>query len=338
MHIKRYTLFVMIFLIVIGWYIYGFITQQSIPMDLKIVHLPSLPIAFWVMVPVFLLYLVTLSHMLYYSMVGSFKLRKYRKDYEKLMDALQYAYLGKNGRKYLYKTDRYALIGKLVDHSEIHPFASLSHVGDEKIDKVLALLRDIKNGTPVALNKYGLDKSNPLVIQNQINQMNKDQLKPSEVLMKAQNYDEQVCKYAFVKLIPEKPLYELEKYKAYMDKESLFSILARINEDKNKLDVSTESMISLLTALPLNDKEFVKASKILSGDLVPQQRVEIFELLSEKDETAMPAYLYTLYDLEMVDHADEILKSSQPDEFIGCKAYRELKDSPQNYSIDLFIR
>lgn len=338
MHIKRYTLFVMIFMIVIGWYIYGFVTQQSIPLDINIIQLPSLPIAFWVMVPVFLLYLVTLSHMLYYSMVGSFKLRKYRKDYEKLTDAWQYAYLGKNGRDYLYKTDRYALIGKLVDQSEITPFTSLSHVGDEKIDKVLALLRDIKAGTPVALNKYGLDKSNPLVIQNQINRMEKGELKPEEVLIKTQNYDEQVCKHAFVKLIPIKPLYELEKYKMYMDKESLFTILERINEDKNKLDVSTESMINLLTALPLDDKEFVKASKILSGELVPQQRMEIFELLSEKDETAMPAYLYTLFDLEMVDHADEILKSSQPDEFIGCKAYRALKDSPQKFSIDLFIR
>lgn len=338
MHIKRYTLIVMLIMIVVGWYIYGFITQASMPLEIYTLHLPALPIAFWVMVPVFLLYLATVAHMLYYTMIGTIRLRRYKKDSEKLIDALQYTYLGKKGRNNVYKTKRYALMGKLLDNSKLIPNDTLVHVGDEKIDAVLAMLRDLQAGKSVALNKYQLLTSNPLVIQNQINQLNAGELKPGSVLAKAANHDDAVCKHAFVKMIPEKPLYELEKYKAYMSKESLFDILDRVNTDKNKLDVSDEALQALLIALPLEVKEYIKAARILSGSLPPEQRIRLFEQLSERDETATPAYLYTLFDLEMVDMADEILARSLPEEFIRCKAYRALKDSPQHYNIDLFLK
>ena len=58
---------------------------------------------------------------------------------------------------------------------------------------------------------------------------------------------------------------------------------------------------------------------------------------AEDSEVATPAYLYTLFDLEMLAPAEEILENSQPDEFIYFKAYKALKDCNQNFSIDLFI-
>lgn len=338
MHIKRYTLVVAIFMVAVGWYIYGFITQASMPLEIYTIHLPSLPIAFWVMVPVFLIYLATVAHMLYYSMIASLRLRKYRKDSERLIDALQYTYLGKKERTNVYKTERYALLGKLLDNSQLIPNETLVHVGNEKIDTVLELLRDLNSGESVALTKYALLKNNPLVIKNQINQMESGELKPETVLSKSVNYDEDVCRHAFVKLIPLKPLYELEKHKEYMSKASLFIILERIDVDKNKLEVKEDALYNLLIALPLDEKEYVKAAKTLHGKLDPEQRIRLFEKLSDRDESAMPALLYTLFDLEMVDRADEILSRSLPEEYLNCKAYRALKDSPQNFSIDLFIK
>jgi len=70
---------------------------------------------------------------------------------------------------------------------------------------------------------------------------------------------------------------------------------------------------------------------------MPDERIKLFKLLSDKSETASPAYLYTLFDLEMIAPAVEILENSQPEEFIYFKAYKALKDCHQNFSIDLFI-
>ena len=51
----------------------------------------------------------------------------------------------------------------------------------------------------------------------------------------------------------------------------------------------------------------------------------------------MDAYLFTLFDLEMISLADEILQNAHPDEFENFRAYRALKECGKNYSIYLFV-
>jgi PHD/YefM family antitoxin component YafN of YafNO toxin-antitoxin module len=71
--------------------------------------------------------------------------------------------------------------------------------------------------------------------------------------------------------------------------------------------------------------------------MMPEDRLKLFESLSEKDENAMEAYLFTAFDLEMMELADEILESSSPEEYKNFRAYRELKEHNKNYSIELFV-
>ena len=91
--------------------------------------------------------------------------------------------------------------------------------------------------------------------------------------------------------------------------------------------------------LPLNlkEKDYIEASHIASRNMVPEQRIKLFELLSEKSEEAVGGYLYTLYDLEMLHLADEILDNSQPDEYLYFKAYRSLKECNKKFDISLFV-
>jgi hypothetical protein len=60
-------------------------------------------------------------------------------------------------------------------------------------------------------------------------------------------------------------------------------------------------------------------------------------MLSDENDEAMEAYLYTLFDLEMIAPADAILEISQPDEFLNFKAYRALKENNKHFNINLFI-
>ena len=134
------------------------------------------------------------------------------------------------------------------------------------------------------------------------------------------------------------PLYALEKYKSRMSKEALFAILERINAEEKTLEISNESLMALMSEVELSEDEYIEASKVLAANMVPDQRIKLFETLSEKNEKAMPAYLYSLFDLEMIAPADEILEISQPDEYTAFKAYRALKESRQHFDIDLFIK
>ncbi|MDO8455230.1 MAG: hypothetical protein Q7S59_11715, partial [Sulfurimonas sp.] len=133
------------------------------------------------------------------------------------------------------------------------------------------------------------------------------------------------------------PLTIIEKYKLFLSKDALFEILARINADENALSILNETLISLLSAMELLEADYVRIATILSAGMVPEQRINLFSTLSDSHEEAMSAYLFTLFDLEMLEPADEILQNSQPLEYLNFKSYRALKECNKNFNINLFV-
>ncbi len=338
MYIKRYTIAALIFIILAGWYVYAFITQDSMSLDFFGIPLPSLSIALWVVLPMILLYLASVFHMAFYSMLGSFKLRKYEKDYEKLIDAIIEAYLGKENRNHVFKTPRYKLLGELVDNTVLFPSQTLSaDTANEKINNVIKLINNIKSGEVVELKKYSLPADNALVIQNERNRYKKGDISAEDILSHANKYDRNLCVEAYTDYVKTAPLYAIEKYKEFLTKEALFIILQRVNASENALEVSNDALLALFEELDLDKNDYIKISTVLAGGMLPEQRIKLFETLSEEKDEAMDAYLYTLFDLEMLAPADEILENSQPNEYLNFKSYRALKECNKHFNINLFI-
>lgn len=338
MHIRRYTITSLIFIILTGWYIYSFITQGSMSVDFFGIPLPSLSIAVWVIVPIVIFYVASVGHMAFYSFLGSLKLRKYDKDYEKLIDSIVNAYLGKKDRKHIYKTPRYKLLGSLIDNTTMFPNQSLaSDFDNEKINTVIELIQEIKNGNVVDLKKYALSNDNSLFIQNQRNLYKNSKITAEEILKNSDKYSEDLCKEAYIDFAKIVSLKAIILYKSFLTKETLFNILARVGADEKALEISIDELIVLFEDLDLDEKDYIKISTILASGLVPEQRIKLFEILSNEKEEAMNAYLFTLFDLEMLAPADEILENSQPSEYLNFKAYRALKESNKNFNINLFI-
>ena len=338
MYIKRYTITAFIFIILVGWYVYAFITQNSMGVDFFGIPLPSLSIAVWVVMPIVLFYIASVIHMGFYSFLGSLRLRKYEKDYTKLIDSTVDAYLGKEDRQHLFKTPRYELLGLIIDNSVLFANKTLSaDVKNEKINSVLKLIEDIKNGNVVELKKYSLPTNNPLVVQNERNKYINGSLSSEEILKNSNKYDVSLCKEAYADFSTIVSLAAIEKYKAFLTKEILFDILARVGAEEKALEVSNEALISLFGSLDLNIKDYFKISTILASGMLPEHRIKLFESLSEENEDAMDAYLFTLFDLEMLSPAEEILDNSGSLEFLNFKAYCALKECKKNYNINLFI-
>ena len=139
-------------------------------------------------------------------------------------------------------------------------------------------------------------------------------------------------------MVPDQPVYELTKYKSHMSKAALFDLMKRIGTDKNKMEVSNELLIGMIDVHTLDEDEFIELSKILAKSILPDQRIKIFETLYEKNDVATAAYLYTLFDLEMIELANEVLEQVRPDEFMAFRAYRDLKAANKHYAIDLFVK
>lgn len=338
MYIKRYTIASFLFIAVVGWYVYAYVNQGSISIDLFGVPLPSLSVAVWVILPLVVLYLASVAHMSFHSLMNSFRLRKYEKDYEKIIDSIVDAYLGKDDRHNSYKTQKYQLLGSIVDNTALLPNENLSSaIDDEKIKDVLKLIEDVKSGEVVDLKPYSLSPSNHLVIQNERNRYKKGDINAEDILSHADKYDDSLCKEAYMEMSKTFSLVSLEKYKAYLTKDALFEILSRVNAEENTLEIPNDTLISLLSNLELCEADYIKASATLSTCMIPEQRIKLFETLSSEKEEAMSAYLYTLFDLEMLAPADEILENSQPEEFMKFKSYRALKECNKNFNINLFV-
>lgn len=337
MQLKRYTIASLILILLVGIAAYS-ISKDSISFDLLGMHFPNLPIAFWVIVPLLVLYIASVLHMMIYALVGNFKLRRLGKDNEKMIDALRDALLGVSERNYVYKTDAYKLIGKLIDNALVLPFDTLRSIGNEKIDEALELMRDVKEKKKVDIKKFHLPNTTSIAIQNNLNRFERGDIDADRILSRSESYGEIVSAKAYEVYVKSASVGSILKYKHLFTKSSLLDFVQRINAAENGIEMSNEELVSLLSGLKLTNEDYIDVSDAMSKNMLPEQRIRLFEMLSEKNDDAMEGYLFTLYDLQMIDTANEILNNTSKDDYQIFKAYRDLKRANKHYDIAIFLR
>ncbi len=336
MHIKKYTIASFVLIALMGWI--GTFSEQTITIDMFGIILPSVSVPIIIMVPLVILYIASLLHISFYSIMGSFKLRRYEKDYEQMIDSVVDAFLNKKNRNHVFKTPRYKTLGLLSDNSVIYPDNLDTYlIQNEKIRNVLEAIEDIKNLKVVDMKKFNLVMDNPLIVQNERNKFKSGEVSAEDFLSHSDKYNKELLREIYVEFVQTSPIYAIANYKSNMTKDALFKLLARVNADENTLEVSNEALIGLFETLELDAKDYVSISSALSLGMLPEQRIKLFETISDTKDEAMDAYLFTLFDLEMMAPANVILDISQKDEFINFKAYRALKENHKNFNINLFI-
>ncbi|MEJ2414950.1 MAG: hypothetical protein P8Y22_06765 [Sulfurimonas sp.] len=339
MYIKRYTIASLIWMALVGWYVYAYVTQDSFSVNLFGNTLPAITIALLVIVPIFVLYIASTAHMWFYSLIHTFKDRKYQKDYEKIIDAISDAYLQKTERHNEYKTPRYKLLGMLLENTALLPLKDIAgKTNNEKLDTILGILNKIKSGEVVDLKSYGLQVDNELVIANKRNKYKNGLISAETILGNTAKYADVLCKEVYVDFVKSASLDDIEKHKKFMSEEALNIVFARINADENRLEVPNDKLIELMKLLDLDKTKLINISRTLSkSSMIPEQRMKLFETLIETNEAAMDAYLYTLYDLEMLAPANDILNVASQDEYLNFRAYSALRECGKNFHIDMFI-
>jgi hypothetical protein len=313
------------------------IDNGSISFDLLGMHFPNLPIAFWVIVPLIIMYLASLLHMGVYALVGNFKLRRLNKDHEKMIDALRDSLLGVSERNYVYKSDAYKLMGKLIDNALILPYETLRSIGNEKIDEALELMRDVKEKKKVDIKKFHLASTTSIAIQNNLNRFERGEIDADGILARPDRYGEIVCAKAYESYVKTASVGSIMKFKHLFTKASLVDFVQRINAE-NGIQIANEELITIFSSLKLDSNDWIDLSAAMSKNMLPEQRIRLLEMLSEHNDEAMEGYLYTLYDLQMIDTANEVLNNTANNDYQIFKAYRDLKRANKHYDIRIFLR
>ena len=336
MNIKRYTIAAFIFMIFIGWFVEVNISQEIRSINFFGIQLPPMPIGMWVVLPLFLLYLASLLHMGSCSISKMMELRRYRKDYNELVNALRDALLGKKNRRSSYRTERYAILGNIIDKSDIIPTERLKGSEEKLLDDALGFIHDVEDGKAVDLRKFYIENTNPLAIKYHTRRYEHGDVIAEDVLNKPERFSDDLANKAYKDFVLTASLSSIRKYKKYMSKDALVSILGRINAEENSLNIDNETLFDLIQRVEVSEDEYICGSIILSKTMMPEERIDLFERLSNANDDATAAFIYTLYDLEVVEQANDLLDASREDEYPQFRAYRALKEANKHFSINLF--
>ena len=333
MGFKKYLLFGLILVLGTGLYVYS-LTEQTYSITLAGITL-SLPIAVWVTIPIAILYILTLIHLMFYGTLGFFRLRKIKNDSNKFLENEKRALLGKKIDDNEYKSEVFKLPGEVLPLLNIDPKRYLGYrVHDDSIAEILEAKQRVYDGEVVELSKYNLLPDNALMIKNYENMLKEDKSYAATILKKCS--DEGLCKKAAIAMAEFSPLSELKKYNVEMTKEILYKLIDRIG-DKN-FTLSNDEILEYAKELDFDAGELLELVKKLKDKLSPDERVKFAtELMAKFPENGADAYLYTMFDLQMIDKVRDFLDNSGKKEYIKYKHLLFLKDNGKNFDIDMFV-
>lgn len=336
MSLKFYSLLTLLFIILLGNYVFFFITSQSSPLELFGTHLPAYPIAVWSVLPVVLMYLITIVVMSVGNIQNYFRLKNYERDYEKLKDAFYYGYLQKE-RIFEYKTDRYKLVGELVANTLLKPKPGAMIETSPKIQTVFSTIEELDAGKTPDMKRFNLPKENPLMVQYATNLLRNDPTTSEKMLQNGQNFDDATIKEAFAVYAMDATMSNILKYKKYVSIRSLLQIIKRVDSKEHPIEISLETILDLCRHVTrdINQMGFIEIAIAVRNALIPEDRIKLFERLLAEKFDVNESLLYTFLDLEMLEKARELLENFSDDDFPRYRAFLALKDI--NYGCDINV-
>ncbi|QOR62713.1 hypothetical protein ACM66Z_04405 [Sulfurovum sp. ST-21] len=298
----------------------------------------NFPVAVWVILPMFLLLLFTVVHMFYYSLKGYFRLKKWQHDAETIEDALYWS-LVNEPKEQKYMTDAIKSSAVLLSKSNLTVLDSVEGLS-ERLTKIVNVLNKIKNGEYVDLKENKLAKvfneGNPHLIQNRLNRLERDSGFIEEVMKSSSKFSPAVQKHALALFAKNETFYKARKYAKVFDVDNFFVMLNRAAEDE-EMGLTVEILNDFVEALKLKCADFVKVARITKKIFSPDQNLALFKAYQKENPKAQNAYLYLLFEYELLEEIGNYLDEQEEHEFMKYRALYELKKQDKRFKLEDLI-
>ena len=336
MGIKRYILLTLVYIMAIGLYVYSF-NGDYYALDVLGLSL-NLPIALWIILPVVALFLSTIFHLVFYNFKDFLHQRSLKKDFEMFKELSKQKILGEASGSLNFRSEGFKAVGEILGVMKFDP-ASQAHLIDEELIKIDEIAKSIYAGNYVELKKYKLSKENPLVIQNSINRLSVEPKYAYEVLKTCKNKSSELCIKAYDALLNIASFNEIKRYDFAPDKRTFRRMMERYLDADDSFEMDIKSIEDMLEQFNADRADYLELAQEIKIKLSPDALIALFEkLYNTKGTIAADAYLYVLYDLQMIDKIRDILDNSDSDEFVKFKTVIFLRDHGKSIEIDKFLR
>jgi len=333
MGLKKYIFFSLLLIIAIAGYVFSLNSN-----DFRLEVLGQayvLPVAVWVVVPVGILFILSLLHMAFYGTKAYFEKNAFKKDFDKISDLIT-ARLSAQEFYHSFKTNEAKEVSSTLNQISMTPSSAEFSSKDKGIQELASKIIKINAGEYVPTKELKLSNTNPLMEKNLLNKLKVDTDFCLDVLKKSGNFTDAVVHAASESLIKNKSITTVKKNLEGMklDKQLAFELFVKDALKHESFSLSKDEINKIISSLELTKNDFIELAKIYKKAFGPDEIIKFFEDLSSKNEDATSAYLYVLFEYEMLDSVREVLANSANDEYVPFKALLDLRNSGKHYRLD----
>ena len=300
----------------------------------------NFPIAVWFTLPMVLLLLFTIIHMVFYSLKSYFKLKKWHRDAATLDDALYWSIVNEP-KEQKYAIPEIASSAALLGKSDVTVLDMVEGLSP-RLAKVLNITNKIKNGEYVDLKEHKMAKvfneGNPLLITNRLNHLKTDDRFVEDVMRSSSSFSDEVRAEALAIFASKETFFKARKYHKIFDVENFFVMLNRVhNANEEDVELTGEILNDFVSALKLSCQNFANIANITKKLFRPDENLALFKKYQEDNPKAQAAYLYLLFEYELMDGVSAYLDEEDEYEFTQFRALYDLKKSNKNYKLEDLI-
>ena len=332
MGFKKYIVLSILFIVAVYGYLFSLELGEY---QIKVLEYSfTLPIAVWIIIPLVVLFVATIGHIVFYGLLNILKVRAVNKDHELLISMLKAKLLEKNFNK-KFKTKGFKNLSSILSQFELEIKDNTFSSPDDELNNIVATIKDIKAGKYIENRSIKFSEISKVVKNNKINKVNQDADFAYEVLKKSENYDNDILKEAFEKILRDKSMTTVKKvYKNIKLDKTLAKKLFEKDAANNEFGFTAEEILRIVKSSGFTQEDYMALAKNYESNLQPDQIIALFEKLSSQIDEATSAYLHVLFEYEMIEKAREVIQSTQEDEFTAFKALLELKDAGKHYDLE----
>ena len=331
----------------IGLYIFAALTLAAIVgaftntinpnnylLEVRGIHF-DFPVAVWIVLPMLLLLVFTVMHMLFYGLKNYLKLKKWQRDAAALDDAFYWSLINEpKDQKYV--LDEIKNSAMLLSKAAIDMKEGVEGL-NPRLTKIINLVQKIKNGEYVDLKEHKIAKlfseNNPLLIQNRLNRLKFDKEFVEEVMKTPSLFSKSVQNKALEIFASHETFYKARKYAKVFDVKNFKTMLKRV-EGTEDMGLNIEILDEFIGGLKLECSDFVYVASITKKQFTPDQNLMLFKKYQQNNPKAQNAYLYLLFEYELLEEAEKYLEEQNENEFVKFRALHELKQEHKKYKLD----
>ncbi|WP_270973420.1 hypothetical protein, partial [Campylobacter upsaliensis] len=215
----------------------------------------NLPIMLWLILPLVFYFVLALTHMSFYAFLRYLKFKHFFKDAAKFEDFAKDLLLEKESKISFY-TKEFKRVSELCKSLK----NGTKNADFHAINDLLDLLEALKKGETQNLNKFKLDKNNPLILQNEKNRLKNDLDYAYSKLKNLSEINTEFEKLAFEVVLQKGTYEQIKNLKINKTNEQILSLIKRFKD--GNLELSLAEFEVLIEMANLNEAEYLSVAKM----------------------------------------------------------------------------